>query len=313
MEAASRAALRAFASPAPFLSWAALTGVLAVSGPFGTYDSCTFGVRILCFGTLVGICIVWGVVWRALLQHFWPTLGFFRASTIVVAVSAIVLPGPLIALAPVLTEIPRDGVPSFLETAVLVVAFGTAAALMRRALPGEGVAGRSAQDVPSSLPGLAPPQPRLLRRIDPQAAGAILRLAARDHYVDVVTTRGTSSILMRLTDAIAELDGVSGLRVHRSHWVADTAVRGAEVRGDRLFLILSDGAQVPVARPMMAEAEARGMIPPATCQQERSARPIPEAQRGIGSGRAAEPVRTAMAPESNSDDNAGSELAKPPV
>jgi hypothetical protein len=297
METPLRKVIRAFGSPAPVLSWLGLTAILAISGPFGTYTACPFSVRLVCFGTLVGIGIVWGVIWRVLMQHWLPAMGFWGASALVVGASAIVLPGPLIALAPVLTQMPPDQLPSFVEAAALVLVFGMGAVLVRWSITRQTNSDIRADDLPQDGQAAPPANiPRLVRRIDAGPGARILRLAARDHYVEVVTDRGTHTLLIRLTDAIAELDGVPGMRVHRSHWVADTAVRGVDVQGDRTLLVTQDGARVPIARPMIPEAEARGLL-----------------QRGMGSGIAAAPVRTAIAPGPKSPENAGSELAKPPV
>ena len=53
---------------------------------------------------------------------------------------------------------------------------------------------------------------------------------------------------MRLSDAVAELEGIEGAQTHRSWWVARTAVEGAQ-RGDgRATLSLKGGVEAPVSR-----------------------------------------------------------------
>ena len=47
-----------------------------------------------------------------------------------------------------------------------------------------------------------------------------------DHYVRVFTDAGESLILLRLSDAMAEVRDVPGLQIHRSHWVAATRWTG---------------------------------------------------------------------------------------
>ena len=90
--------------------------------------------------------------------------------------------------------------------------------------------------------------PAILRRLPPTKRGRLIRISVRDNYVDVVTDRGRSLVLMRLTDAIAETQPEPGLRVHRSHWVSFHGVVGC-VRGNgRLFLLARDGTRVPVSR-----------------------------------------------------------------
>ena len=56
------------------------------------------------------------------------------------------------------------------------------------------------------------------------------------------------SLLLRLADAIAETDGVEGLQVHRSHWVARRAISGLLRGRGKVALWMSDGAVVPVSR-----------------------------------------------------------------
>jgi len=94
-------------------------------------------------------------------------------------------------------------------------------------------------------PGPAP----FLRRLPPKLRGATIRaVQAEDHYLRIHTDRGSDLILMRLSDAVRELDGLEGAQTHRSWWVARDAVRGVE-RGDgRATLTLEGGLSAPVSR-----------------------------------------------------------------
>ena len=56
----------------------------------------------------------------------------------------------------------------------------------------------------------APPLPRLLQRLDAEDHGSLWSISVRDHYVDVQTSRGVTSLLMRLSDAMAETAPVEG-------------------------------------------------------------------------------------------------------
>ena len=91
--------------------------------------------------------------------------------------------------------------------------------------------------------------PRFLTRLPSRFADAELwAVEAQDHYLRVHTSRGDDLILMRLADALVELDGLEGARTHRSWWVARDAVMGVE-RGDgRATLSLKGGLQAPVSR-----------------------------------------------------------------
>lgn len=90
---------------------------------------------------------------------------------------------------------------------------------------------------------------RFLERLPPRLRGATLHaVQAEDHYLRLHTDRGSDLILMRLSDAVAELDGLEGARTHRSWWVARDAVRGV-ARGDgRATLTLEGGLEAPVSR-----------------------------------------------------------------
>ena len=73
-------------------------------------------------------------------------------------------------------------------------------------------------------------------------------IEAEDHYLRLHTSKGRDLILLRLADAIDELDGIEGAQVHRSWWVARDAITDAK-RGDgRATLTLKDGCEVPVSR-----------------------------------------------------------------
>ncbi len=91
--------------------------------------------------------------------------------------------------------------------------------------------------------------PLLTARLPPKLRGATIHaLQAEDHYLRLHTSAGQDLILMRLSDAIAELEGVEAAQVHRSWWVARDAVVDA-TRGDgRATLNLKTGTVAPVSR-----------------------------------------------------------------
>ncbi|QBX36512.1 hypothetical protein E4M02_12680 [Brevundimonas sp. S30B] len=93
------------------------------------------------------------------------------------------------------------------------------------------------------------PAARFPDRLPLKLKGAVIRaVEAEDHYLRVHTDRGSDLLLMRLSDALAELEGLEGAQTHRSWWAAKDAVRGVE-RGDgRATLTLDGGLQVPVSR-----------------------------------------------------------------
>jgi hypothetical protein len=120
-----------------------------------------------------------------------------------------------------------------------------------------------APQVKSVVPSLvqAPTKlPRLFARLPGRLGTEILCLQMEDHYVRVHTALGQEMILMRMRDAIAELDGLEGLQVHRSWWVARAAVQSWTRDGKTLTLVLRSGQEAPVARDRMADIKAAGWL-----------------------------------------------------
>ena len=77
----------------------------------------------------------------------------------------------------------------------------------------------------------------------------LIALQAEDHYLRVHLEGGQSTmILMRLSDAIAELPADQGAQTHRSWWVARDAVRGVAKADGRASLKLDGGIEAPVSR-----------------------------------------------------------------
>lgn len=84
-------------------------------------------------------------------------------------------------------------------------------------------AGVAAVPAAASVPAPAPPQAalasarqRLLERLPPHQRGRIRALEMEDHYVRIHTDAGAPLLLLRMRDAVAELDAIAGEQVHRS-------------------------------------------------------------------------------------------------
>lgn len=112
---------------------------------------------------------------------------------------------------------------------------------------------------PSNADGSVAPPPKFLARLPEKLRGAeIFAVEAEDHYLRLHTSLGQDLILLRLADAIAELEGLEGAQTHRSWWVAKAAVASVE-RGDgRAMLTLTDGAEVPVSRGFARQLREAG-------------------------------------------------------
>lgn len=102
--------------------------------------------------------------------------------------------------------------------------------------------------------------PPLLDRIAFEKRGPLVALSVEDHYVRIRTTKGEEMVLMRLSDAIRETAPEDGLQVHRSHWVALSAVHGAKRTGSTAVLSLSHGPDIPVSRANVAKIKEAGLL-----------------------------------------------------
>ena len=110
-----------------------------------------------------------------------------------------------------------------------------------------------------TAPG-APAGPAFLNRMPPRIGRELLCLQMEDHYVRAHTARGSDLILTPLKDAIAELADIEGMQVHRSWWVARTAVAGPVANGRNLALRLTNGLEVPVNRASVAKLKLAGWL-----------------------------------------------------
>ncbi len=94
----------------------------------------------------------------------------------------------------------------------------------------------------------------------PQGFGPILALRSEDHYVRAIGEAREVLILTRLRDAIAELRNVDGMQVHRSWWVARSAIASTRRDGRQVWLCLKNGQDVAVARETVPKLRAAGWL-----------------------------------------------------
>ncbi|MDF7776332.1 LytTR family DNA-binding domain-containing protein [Sphingomonas sp. AOB5] len=113
---------------------------------------------------------------------------------------------------------------------------------------------------PASLPEPPAPRPLFLDRLPPHLGRDLIALEMEDHYVRAHTSLGSALILMRIRDAVAELEGIEGAQVHRSWWVARSAVVRDRRDGRSYRLVLTNDTEAPVARDRVAELREAGWL-----------------------------------------------------
>ena len=244
--------LRAHLSAPPVVTvQAGVALVLGLSGPFGTFEALSLPPRMIYWAAVVFGTYGIGAAFTLTVETRWPGLRL---------APRIALTGALIGAAV-----------TVLLLALGVALFGTDGlieALATRIIPGAFVISWVVLALREVLlrhaPQPAPPRaasPAILQRLPLEKRGALVALSAEDHYVAVATSRGRELLLMRLSDAIAAAEGVAGLQVHRSHWVALDQIRTAERQGDGAMLTLSDGQRIPVSRSRLPAVRDAGLLP----------------------------------------------------
>jgi hypothetical protein len=236
-----------FATDRKLIVFTGLVGGFTILGPFGTYEILGLWERLVFWALLItGI---------GALMHFAIVLGIdSRMLSALPRWSRIALGAAIAAVPAVALIIFFTGY--FFESPVQPDAFpmlwGQVAAI-----------GTVAGIVEYRPPAPPPPEPerpietRLHRRLPEGERHEIVSLTVRDHYVEVTTTGGQHMLLMRLTDAIDELDALPGERIHRSHWAAAAHLRRIARRGQKQVVLLSDGRELPVSKSYADAVEAR--------------------------------------------------------
>ena len=86
----------------------------------------------------------------------------------------------------------------------------------------------------------------------------LIAVEAHDHYLRVHTDAGMELVALRFADALAELAGFAGFRIHRSWWVAADAIEAVRWRRGGGEAQLAGGLTVPVSRSHAPALKAAG-------------------------------------------------------
>jgi hypothetical protein len=104
-------------------------------------------------------------------------------------------------------------------------------------------------------------EPRLASRLPANLRGAdIQALEAEEHYTKIHTSKGNTLLLMRFSDAIAEMNPQPGLQVHRSFWVSQAAVERVARVDQRWVIRLHGGLNIPVSRSYRVSVQSSGLL-----------------------------------------------------
>lgn len=221
---------------------------LTITNPFGATSGLPLWGSFAYWTGLVFLGWLSGPLFSKLIQGVAPKLSREINIAIATVFVAAVVTGAIFLVQSIAL---RDPVPqSYWPTLyMLVLAISSAVAavswLVERAFAGPPGAVTHA---PAA--GAPAPSVRFLERLPAKIKGGVLyAVSAEDHYLRLHTSKGADLVLMRLSDAIIELEGLEGAQTHRSWWVARDAVESVRRDGDKVTLMLRGGVEAPVSRP----------------------------------------------------------------
>jgi DNA-binding LytR/AlgR family response regulator len=226
--------------------------LLALTEAFGMGGT-SLGFRLAYWLPLMLIGAGWGHLCSRLVERY---VDMDRQPWLAVVALTVVMSGPLVIMVWAITgwlfdddrSVTLARLPDFLGPVLVVT--GTVSAL-------NVFLARTPVQTHAAAAGDRPP--RFPERLPFKLRGAAIRaVQSEDHYLRIHTDRGSDLILMRLSDALTELEGLEGAQTHRSWWVAKEAVRGVS-RGDgRATLTLEGGLEAPVSRRYAKALRAAG-------------------------------------------------------
>ncbi|WP_336430644.1 LytTR family DNA-binding domain-containing protein [Roseovarius sp. E0-M6] len=251
---------------APFTVFVWLCAVLlaTISEPFHTDTVAAWPVRLGLWAVIISVVVLVTYLVRAVAGRFVPSRMVARFDLVsLILMTSILTPAVIVVWAAFRTF-------SSLEPLSFICALGGASLAsvaiigVRRLAPGlspldfvhdnDGAITlpESVMESDPSTPAVEDiqraPTPRLMRRVE-HLVGPVVRLTAQGHFVEVVTESGRHQLRLRLADAIAEMEPVEGLQVHRSHWVTRDAMdRFEPLNAHKAQLYLTNGDVIPVSR-----------------------------------------------------------------
>lgn len=216
--------------------------VLAISGAFGSVNA-PLWLRLVYWVPVMLAGALWGQVCSRLIERW---IDMDERPWLAVAALSAAITGPVSLLVWFVTGLVFEGEAYPLHVLPLMVGPVLTVTAVMSAI---NVFLSKAQPVQTHAAPAGSAPARFPDRLPMKLRGAAIRaVQAEDHYLRIHTDRGSDLILMRLSDALEELEGLEGSQTHRSWWVAKEAVREV-ARGDgRATLTLNGGVTVPVSR-----------------------------------------------------------------
>lgn len=252
-----------------------MIAIATISGPFGTLEALAVFPRFVFWSVVIGLAAAFGIPLRVAARLYYPEEEKFKAEVVTTVVFTGLFGALLICWVSFFASIHHVNqyVPPWWKM-IGYVSLITIALLAMRTFVINMVNERAQEKNAETLQAVLseaqalvqvvddpkPVEARLLQRLPEDDRAPVLCLSSNDHMIDVHTEKGCFSLRMRLKDAIAEMEGVDGNCVHRSHWVARSAIVSAQKVGGYWRLHLSNGLEVPVSRKYQPNLEDAGLL-----------------------------------------------------
>lgn len=223
-------------------------GILTILAPLGTHTSpllprAAFWIG-LCFAGGLGAMAV-----RLLVNRFRPTIKGWRR----IVLQSL---GSTLAVAPFVIIGGNIRSPSgMLMTLIYIWIIAMVITTFGELTGQQAAAGHETGPAPDAK------RPALIEKLPMKFRDATLyAVTSEDHYVRIYTSQGEHMMLMRLADVDALAQPISGLRPHRSWWVAEAGVATVERSSGKLTLVLKNDIRVPVSRSGAAAVRDAGWL-----------------------------------------------------
>lgn len=232
-------------------TFVAIVLIFAVTGPYGTMERMAFGERLGYWLSLHAVAWAIAILCAVMAERL--------LRGIIASMFSRMMAGSLAAALPIgfaigLVDYAFTGETTTLESGLHRALFAVPLCALFCLLTYMAMSGKIAE---AAAPQEDSPSASILDRLKPQNRAPLLRLSVQDHYTEVVTGRGRELVLLRFADALKETATTPGLRVHRSHWVADAHVESLKRDNGRLLILTRDGTEIPVSRSYAEEVRRR--------------------------------------------------------
>lgn len=237
-------------------SMAVVAVLLGFAGPFGTFEELNLGPRVAYWGAIVVSTYGFGYAAAMLISKLFGLKVRQPWARVLVFGVATGVPVTLAVMAVNLAAFGSSGIePVSLWLQCTLIGMGVITIteiFEHRAQPATG-------DAPA-VEAAEPQQPPILDSVPLPSRGKLWALVVQDHYVEIVTERGKTLVLMRLGDAIREAGATPGVQIHRSHWVALPGVAKVVKADGKPAVELPDGRRLGISRGYMDAAREAGLL-----------------------------------------------------